>query len=221
MRILSKNSQKRKQNSAKSHKKGQQMAQNSVTLTDNRNGSKYDFPILDGAMGPSVIDISSLYKQTGLFAYDEGFTSTASCKSDITYIDGENGILMHRGYPIEWLAKNKRFLDVVHLLLYKSLPDEKRYEDFRYELKKRSFIHEGMHKIFDAFPDNAHPMAIMQAAVSSLSAFYPDHLNMDIEAEYMEMAARIVAKMPTIAATAYRYKNGYPMAYPNLDRGFL
>ena len=196
------------------------MAQNSVTLTDNRNGKSYEFPILDGTMGPSVIDISSLYKQAGMFSYDEGLTSTATCKSDITYIDGENGILMHRGYPIEWLAEHKRFLDVVHLLLYKSLPDEKRFEDFRYELKKRSFIHEGMHKIFDAFPDNAHPMAVMQAAVSSLSTFYPDHLNMDIEAEYMEMAARIVAKMPTIAAAAYRYKNGFPMAYPNLDRGF-
>ncbi|KAA6225134.1 citrate synthase [Campylobacter sp. LR196d] len=193
---------------------------NSITITDNRDGKNYKFPIYDASLGPSVVDMSSFYKQTGMFSYDEGLTSTATCKSEITYIDGENGVLLHRGYPIEWLAENKLFLDVVHLLLYKNLPDEKRLDDFRYELKKRSFIHEGMHKLFDAFPDNAHPMAVLQAAVASLSTFYPDHLNMDIEEEYMEMAARIVAKIPTIVATAYRYKNGFPMAYPNLDRGF-
>ena len=196
------------------------MNKNFISIIDNRNNSKYDFPIINSSIGPDVVDISSFYKQTGMFCYDEGLTSTATCKSNITYIDGERGILMHRGYPIEWLAKNKRFLDVVHLLLYKELPSEKRFEEFRYELKKRSFIHEGMLKLFDSFPNNAHPMAIMQAAVSSLSAFYPDHLNMDIKEEYMEMAARIVAKIPTIAAAAYRYAHGFPMAYPNLDRGF-
>ncbi|TQR32391.1 citrate (Si)-synthase [Campylobacter sp. MIT 99-7217] len=193
---------------------------NSVTLTDNTNGKSYEFPVLDSSVGPNVVDMSSFYKQTGMFSYDEGLTSTASCKSEITYIDGEKGILMHRGYPIEWLAENKLFLDVIHLLLYKELPNPQRFESFRYELKKRSFIHEGMHKLFDAFPDNAHPMAVLQAAVASLSAFYPDHLNMDVKEEYMEMAARIVAKIPTLVATAYRYKNGFPMAYPNLDRGF-
>lgn len=193
---------------------------NSVTITDNRNGKSYEFPIYDGTTGPSVVDMSSFYKQTGMFSYDEGLTSTATCKSKITYIDGENGILMHRGYPIEWLAENKLYLDVVHLLLYKELPDATRLEAFRYEMKKRSFIHEGMHRLFDSFPDNAHPMAVLQGAVSSLSAFYPDHLNMNVKEEYMEMAARIVAKIPTIVATAYRYKHGFPMAYPNLDRGF-
>ncbi|EOI5174681.1 citrate synthase, partial [Campylobacter jejuni] len=192
----------------------------SVTITDNRNGKSYEFPIYDGTTGPSVVDMSSFYKQTGMFSYDEGLTSTATCKSKITYIDGENGILMHRGYPIEWLAENKLYLDVVHLLLYKELPDATRLEAFRYEMKKRSFIHEGMHRLFDSFPDNAHPMAVLQGAVSSLSAFYPDHLNMNVKEEYMEMAARIVAKIPTIVATAYRYKHGFPMAYPNLDRGF-
>ncbi|CAG9471093.1 citrate synthase [Campylobacter upsaliensis] len=193
---------------------------NTITLTDNRNGKSCEFPIYNATLGPSVVDVSSFYKQTGMFCYDEGLTSTATCKSQITYIDGEKGILKHRGYPIEWLAENKLFLDVVHLLLYKELPSAERLESFRYELKKRSFIHEGMHKLFDAFPDNAHPMAVLQGAVSSLSAFYPDHLNMNVKEEYMEMAARIVAKIPTIVATAYRYKNGFPMAYPNLDRGF-
>lgn len=193
---------------------------NTMTLTDNRNGKSYELPIYDATLGPSVVDISSFYKQTGMFCYDEGLTSTATCKSKITYIDGEKGILKHRGYPIEWLAENKLFLDVVHLLLYKELPSVERSESFRYELKKRSFIHEGMHKLFDAFPNNAHPMAVLQAGVASLSTFYPDHLNMDVKEQYMEMAARIVAKIPTIVATAYRYKHGFPMAYPNLDRGF-
>ncbi len=193
---------------------------NTVTLTNNKNNQSYEFDILSGTNGPDVIDFSSLYKQTGMFSYDEGLTSTATCKSDITYIDGENGILQHRGYPIEWLAENKLFLDVVHLLLHKELPSEERLNAFRYELKKRSFIHEGMHKLFDAFPDSAHPMAVMQAAVAALSTFYPDHLNMDKKEDYMEMAARIVAKIPTIAATAYRYKHGFPMVYPDLDRGF-
>lgn len=108
---------------------------NSVTITDNRNGKSYEFPIYDGTTGPSVVDMSSFYKQTGMFSYDEGLTSTATCKSKITYIDGENGILMHRGYPIEWLAENKLYLDVVHLLLYKELPDATRLEAFRYEMK--------------------------------------------------------------------------------------
>lgn len=193
---------------------------NSITITDNKNAKSYEFPIYEGTTGPSVVDLSSFYKQTGMFSYDEGLTSTAVCKSKITYIDGEKGVLLHRGYPIEWLAENKNFIDVVHLLLYEELPNQKRLEDFLYELKKRSFIHEGMLKLFDAFPDNAHPMAVLQGAVSSLSAFYPDHLNMNVKEEYMEMAARIVAKIPTIVAMAYRHKNGFPMAYPNLERGF-
>ncbi|MBZ7987896.1 citrate synthase [Campylobacter canadensis] len=184
------------------------------------DGKEYEFDVLEGTRGPKVINMSSLYSQTGMFALDEGLTSTATCKSEITYINGEAGELRHRGYEIEWLAENKTFLDVVHLLLYKELPSKERLDAFRYELKKRSFIHEGMHKLFDAFPDDAHPMAIMQASVAALSTFYPDHLNMDKHEDYMEMAARIIAKIPTIAASAYRYKHGYPMAYPNLDRGF-
>ncbi|WP_267524770.1 citrate synthase [Campylobacter sp. MG1] len=183
-------------------------------------GKEHEFDVLEGTRGAKSINFSSLYAKTGAFSYDEGLTSTATCKSSITYIDGEKGELRHRGYPIEWLAENKKFLDVVHLLLHKELPSPERFEAFRYELKKRSFIHEGMHKLFDAFPDNAHPMAVLQAAVAALATFYPDHLNMDKHEDFMEMAARVIAKIPTIAASAYRYKNGFPMAYPNLDRGF-
>ena len=191
-----------------------------VTLTDNRNGKSYDFPILHGTMGPDVIDISTFFSDTGMFTFDRGYTSTAMCKSTITYIDGLKGELMYRGYDIAYLAENKTFIDVAYLLLNRELPNDQQYEAFKLELKKRSFIHEGMMKLFDAFPDKAHPMAILQAAVSALSAFYSDHLNMDKPEEYHEMAMRIIAKIPTIAAFSYRFSRGLPIIYPNLDRGF-
>ena len=191
-----------------------------VTLTDNRNGKSYDFPILRGTMGPDVIDISTFFSDTGMCTFDRGYTSTAMCKSTITYIDGLKGELMYRGYDIAYLAENKTFIDVAYLLLNRELPNDQQYEAFKLELKKRSFIHEGMMKLFDAFPDKAHPMAILQAAVSALSAFYSDHLNMDKPEEYHEMAMRIIAKIPTIAAFSYRFSRGLPIIYPNLDRGF-
>ena len=194
--------------------------QNTATLTDNRTGKSYEFPILQGSVGPDVIDISTLFSDTGMFTFDRGLTSTAMCRSSITYIDGLKGELMYRGYDIAYLAENKTFIDVAYLLLNKELPDKKQYDEFKLELKKRSFIHEGMMKIFDAFPDKAHPMAILQAAVSALSAFYFDHLNMDKPEEYHEMAMRIIAKIPTIAAFSYRFSRGLPIIYPNLDRGF-
>ena len=191
-----------------------------VTLTDNRNGKSYDFPILHGTMGPDVIDISTFFSDTGMFTFDRGYTSTAMCKSTITYIDGLKGELMYRGYDIAYLAEHKTFIDVAYLLLNRELPNDQQYDEFKLELKKRSFIHEGMMKLFDAFPDKAHPMAILQAAVSALSAFYFDHLNMDKPEEYHEMAMRIIAKIPTIAAFSYRFSRGLPIIYPNLDRGF-
>ena len=191
-----------------------------VTLTDNRNGKSYDFPILHGTMGPDVIDISTFFSDTGMFTFDRGYSSTAMCKSTITYIDGLKGELMYRGYDIAYLAEHKTFIDVAYLLLNKELPNDQQYDAFKLELKKRSFIHEGMMKLFDAFPDKAHPMAILQAAVAALSAFYSDHLNMDKPEEYHEMAMRIIAKIPTIAAFSYRFSRGLPIIYPNLDRGF-
>ena len=194
--------------------------QNTATLTDNRTGKSYEFPILQGSVGPDVIDISTLFSDTGMFTFDRGLTSTAMCRSSITYIDGLKGELMYRGYDIAYLAENKTFIDVAYLLLNKELPNKKQYDEFKLELKKRSFIHEGMMKLFDAFPDKAHPMAILQAAVAALSAFYSDHLNMDKPEEYHEMAMRIIAKIPTIAAFSYRFSRGLPIIYPNLDRGF-
>ncbi len=196
------------------------MSKNSITVIDNRNGKEYEFPILDATIGPSVVDISSFYKDTGMFTFDRGFTSTASCRSRITYIDGGKGKLMYRGYDISYLATEKTFLDTAYLLLHKELPTSEELESFTYELKKRSFIHESMKKLFDAFPDNAHPMAILSSSVAALSTFYFDHLDMNTPSEAMEMAHRIVAKIPTIAALSYRYSQGLPVIYPDLGKGF-
>lgn len=196
------------------------MSRDTVTLTNNRNGKSYEFPILDATVGPSVIDISTLYKETNMFTYDEGYTSTASCKSDITYIDGEAGKLMYRGYDIAYLANEKSFLDTAYLLINGELPTKEELEGFAFEMKKRSFVHEGIKKLFDSFPDSAHPMAILSAGVSALSTFYFDHLNIKNKEEYCEMANRIVAKIPTLAAFSYRYSNGLPIIYPDINRGF-
>lgn len=197
------------------------MNKDSITITDNRTGKQYDFPILHPTIGPDVADISSFYKDTGMFTFDRGFTSTASCRSRITYIDGGAGKLMYRGYDISYLAKEKTFLDTAYLLLHKELPTKQQLKDFGFELKKRSFINEQMKKLFDAFPDNAHPMAILASAVASLSAFYSDSLDMDTPEEVMEMAHRIIAKIPTIAAFSYRYSKGLPVIYPDLEKSFV
>ena len=196
------------------------MSKDSISLTDNRTGKTFEFPILKSTMGPDVVDISTFYPETGMFTLDRGFTSTASCRSRITYIDGDIGKLMYRGYDIEYLATKKSFLDTAYLLLHKELPSKDEYKNFLMELKKRSFIHESMRKLFDAFPDNAHPMAILSAAVSALSAFYFDHLDLDSPDQVKEMAHRVVAKIPTIAAFSYRYSQGLPIIYPDLDKGF-
>jgi len=196
------------------------MSKDTVTLINNRDGKSYEFPILDGTLGPSVIDISSLYTQTGMFTFDSGYTSTAMCKSEITFIDGEKGILKHRGYDIAWLAENKIYLEVAYLLLNKKLPTPEELETFRYDMKVRSFMNEKMLKLFDAFPDKAHPMAVLQACVATLSTFYQRDMNYDNKDDYIELAMRLVAKMPTIAAFYHRYTRGYPMIYPDLDRGF-
>lgn len=197
------------------------MDKQSITVTDNRDGKTYEFPILKATVGPDVVDIASFYQQTGMFTFDRGYTSTASCRSKITYIDGNEGKLMYRGYDISYLARNKSFLDVAYLLINKRLPNQEELENYRLELKKRSFINEGMKKLFDAFPDHAHPMAILSAGVSALSTFYFDHLDMDRADEYLEMANRIIAKMPTLAAFSYRYSEGIPIIYPDLSRGFV
>lgn len=192
----------------------------SITLIDNRTGKSYEFPILNPTMGPDVIDVRSLYKETGMFTYDPGFTSTASCSSAITYIDGDKGELRYRGYDISDLATKKSYLDVAYLLLTNKLPNEKERAEFDIELRKRSFVHEGLKRLFDAFPDKAHPMAMMSSAVSALSTFYFEHLNVSSDEEAQVMARRIIAKIPTLAAFTHRRMFGIPYIYPDIERPF-
>lgn len=191
-----------------------------VTLTDNRTGKSYEFSILHPTVGPDVIDVRALYKETGMFTYDPGFTSTASCSSSITYIDGEKGELRYRGYDISDLATKKTYLDVAYLLLNEKLPNEKERAEFDIELRKRSFVHEGLKRLFDAFPDKAHPMAMMSSAVSALSTFYFEHLNVETPEEAQVMARRIIAKIPTLAAFTHRRMFGIPYIYPDIERPF-
>ncbi len=192
----------------------------SITLTDNRTGKSYELDILQPSVGPDVIDVRTLYKKTGMFTYDPGFTSTASCSSKITYIDGEKGELRYRGYAIDDLANKKSYLDTCFLLLNGELPSQNELSEFDMEIRKRSFVHEGLKDMFKSFPDNAHPMAMMSAAVSALSTFYFEHLDVENEEDGQIMARRIIAKIPTLAAFAHRRSFGLPFVYPDIERSF-
>lgn len=191
-----------------------------ITVTDNRTGKTYDFGILDGTRGPSVVNIASFYADTGLFTYDNGYTSTASCSSTITFIDGAKGELRYRGIEIEELAHKKSYLEVCYLLLNDSMPTELQTKEFDLELRHRSFLHEGLIKLFSAFPTGSHPMATLSAATAALSTFHFNHLDMSKESEYQTMARRIIAKMPTIAAFAYRHSIGAAFIQPDISKSY-
>ena len=193
---------------------------NSVTITDNRNNKVYEFDILDATRGPSVVDISTFYKETGMFTYDNGYTSTASCKSDITFIDGAKGELRYRGMPIEELATEHSYLEVCYLLLNSKLPDKNELQQFDLELRHRSLLHESLRHLFQAFPAGAHPMATLSATTAALSTFYYDHIKISTEEDYQEMARRIIAKIPTVAAFAYRHSIGAPFIHPDIEKSF-
>jgi len=174
----------------------------------------WEFPVRDGTVGPSVVDVSRLYAETGRFTYDPGFTSTASCESEITYIDGDEGVLLYRGYPIDELAEHGDFLETCYLLLYGELPTKAQKEDFDNRVTRHTMLHEQMARFYTGFRRDAHPMAIMCGVVGALSAFYHD--STDISDPYQRMVAslRMIAKMPTIAAMAYKYSVGQPFVYP-------
>ncbi len=177
----------------------------------------YEFPVHPGTVGPEVIDISSLYKQTDRFTFDPGFTSTASCESKITYIDGDEGILLHRGYPIDQLAEHGDFLETCYLLLYGELPTASQKKDFDSRVTYHTMLHEQMSRFFTGFRRDAHPMAIMCGVVGALSAFYHDSTDISDPHQRMVASLRMIAKMPTIAAMAYKYHVGQPFVYPSND----
>ncbi len=177
----------------------------------------YDFPVLSGTVGPDVIDIRSLYAKTGLFTYDPGFTSTAACDSAITYIDGDKGELLYRGYPIDQLAAKSSYLEVCYLLLYGELPTKAELKDFENRVTRHTMVHEQMHYFYRGFRRDAHPMAIVTGVVGAMAAFYHDSTDIS-DPEQREIASiRMIAKLPTIAAMAYKYSVGQPFVYPRND----
>ena len=188
------------------------MTQNSARLT--LAGKEIELPVLSGSVGPDVIDIRKLYTDADVFTYDPGFTSTAACDSAITYIDGEAGELWHRGYPIDQLAEKSHFLEVCHLLIYGELPSAAEMENFENIVTRHTMIHEQMHLFFRGFRRDAHPMATMVAVVGAMSAFYHDSVDISDPRQREIASYRLVAKMPTIAAMAFKYSIGQPFMYP-------
>ncbi|MEE3293973.1 MAG: citrate/2-methylcitrate synthase, partial [Pseudomonadota bacterium] len=191
-----------------------QAVRHSFTLTDNETGESWELPTIHGSIGPKVIDIRKLYGQSGVFTYDPGFTSTASCSSEITYIDGDKGILLHRGYPIDQLAEKTDFMDVCYLLLHGELPSPEEKSDFDTNISQHTMLHEQLVRFYSGFVRSAHPMAIMVGVVGALSAFYHDSTNIKDPMQRMVAAHRLIAKMPTIGAYAFKYSLGQPFLYP-------
>jgi citrate synthase len=189
-----------------------------VSLTD--AGKNLSLPLVSGSVGPKVIDIRKLYGETGHFTYDPGFTSTASCESKITYIDGDEGVLMHRGYSIEELAENSDFMEVCYLLLKGELPNAAQKKKFERDITLHTMLHEQISRFFTGFRRDAHPMAVLCGVVGALSAFYHDSLDINDSHQRMVASYRLVAKMPTIAAMAYKYSVGQPFVYPRNNLSF-
>jgi citrate synthase len=183
-------------------------------------GKTIDLPILKGTTGPDVVDIRKFYAESDAFTYDPGFTSTASCESKITFIDGDAGILLHRGYQIGELAEKSTFLDTCYLLLHGELPDAKQYAEFEHTITYHTMLHEQFDRFFQGFRRDAHPMAIMTGAVGALSAFYHDSTDINDPEQRMISAHRLIAKMPTIAARAFKYFQGQPFVHPRNDLSY-
>ncbi|HEY0199442.1 MAG TPA: citrate synthase [Rhodanobacter sp.] len=192
-----------------------------VKLVDESTQRSSELPLISGTLGPACIDIGTLYKDTGHFTYDPGYGSTASTKSAITYIDGDEGVLLYRGYPIEQLAEKSSFLEVAYLLLNGELPNKAEFDSFDHEIAHHTMMHEAQKNFFQGFHHDAHPMAMLAAAVASLSAFYHDDLNVEDPADRKLAAIRLIAKMPTIAAACYRYSIGWPFRYPRNNLAYV
>jgi citrate synthase len=184
------------------------------------DGKTLDFPVLAGTLGPDVVDIRTLYGRSGMFTYDPGFLSTASCSSSITFIDGDAGILLYRGYPIEQLAQTCDFLEVCYLLQYGELPNRKQKDEFVDIVTHHTMVHEQLARLYQGFRRDAHPMAVMVGVVGALSAFYHDALDINDPHHRVISAFRLIAKMPTIVAMSYKYSIGQPFVYPRNDLSY-
>ena len=195
-------------------------AAETFTLTENSTGRTFELPVIKGTTGPDVIDVRKLYAETGCFTYDPGFTSTGSCESRITYIDGDAGILLYRGYPIEELAEQSDYMEVCYLLLYGDLPNVEEKEKFRRDITYHTMVNEQINYFFRGFRRDSHPMAVMCGVVGALSAFYHDSTDINDPHHRMVASHRLIAKMPTIAAMTYKYSLGQPFIYPRNDLKF-
>jgi len=197
------------------------MSQETVTITDNRTGQSIECPIKKGTHGPPVVDCQALYKKMGMFAFDPAYITTASCESRITFIDGEKGILLYRGYPIDQLAEHSSYPEVCYLLLYGELPTKEQMENFKDSICQHTMLHEGLLDFYKGFRHDAHPMSMLVAVVGGLSAYYPDAMDIG-NPEHRNMSAiRLIAKMPTIAANSYKYLIGQPYVYPRNDLSYV
>jgi citrate synthase len=195
------------------------MTEDAFRLTS-PDGKEVELPIRKGSVGPHVIDISSLYKEQGVFTFDPGYGATGSCESDITYIDGEQGILMYRGYPVEQLAAKSNFIEVSYLLLHGELPTASELEKFDHTIRTHTMLNEGMLSFFKGFRYDAHPMAMLSAVVGSMSAYYHNEMDSSNPDHRDIFAHRILAKLPTIAAAAYKLNIGQPFMYPRNDLNY-
>jgi citrate synthase len=191
-----------------------------MTITDNSTGRSLEMPLLPGTIGPKVVDIRKLYSDLGVFTFDPGFTATGSCESKITYIDGDEGVLLYRGYPIEELAEHSDFMEVSYLLLYGELPSPAQKTKFERDITLHTMVHEQLTAFYRGFRRDAHPMAVMCGVVGALSAFYHDSTDISDPRQRMVASYRLIAKMPTIAAMAYKYTLGQPFMYPRNDLGY-
>ena len=196
------------------------MAKSTATLTDNETGKSYDFPIIHGSIGPRLVDIRKMYGESGMFTYDPGFTSTGSCGSKITYIDGDEGVLLYRGYNIAELAEQSDFMEWCYLLMNGELPNKAQKEKFSRDITMHTMVHENIKKFMEGFTYDAHPMSVFISTVGAMSTFYPDSKKIFDKDSRQKQIYRLIAKTPTIAAYAYRHSIGRPYVYPDNDLSF-
>ena len=192
-----------------------------VTIIDNRTGKEIECPIITGTYGAPIIDTNSLYRELGMFTFDPGFATTASCRSAITYLDGEEGILLHRGYPIEQLAEHSTFLEVCYLLIHGDLPNKQEMVEWENAIKLHTMTHEHLIRFYSGYRYDAHPMSIMAGVVGAIASFYHDATDIRNPEHRLVTARRVIAKMPNIASKCYRYSLGYPFVYPDNNLSYV
>jgi len=197
------------------------MNKRTVTITDNKTGKSVECPVLEGSYGAPVIEIGNLYKELGMFTLDVGYGVTGSCRSAITYLDGEQGVLLHRGYPIEQLAAQSSFLEVAYLLIHGELPNAQELEGWERSVKMHGMTHEHLHRFYSGYRYDAHPMSVLTGVVGAVASFYHDGMDIYDPGERITTARRVIGKMPNLVSKIYRYQTGLPFVYPDNSRGYV